>query len=58
MQTAQRNDPVQVGLSMLAFKYRAGMYGDVDTILIKREIERILEVKDNQCKRKSLCQQQ
>ena len=55
MQTAQRNDPVQVGLSMLAFKYRAGMYGDIDTILIKRELERMLEVQDRQRKRDQSC---
>ena len=55
MQT-QINDPVEVGLSMLAFKHKSGMYGDIDTILIKRELERMLEVQDRQRKRAQSCQ--
>lgn len=48
---------LEIGLSMIAFRYKNGMGSDVDTKLIKRHVKKIMDIEDARIKKEErLCQ--
>ncbi len=57
MMSMENKSALEIGLSMISFRYKNGMGGDVDTKLIKRHVKKIMDIEDARIKKEEqLCQ--